>query len=479
LGKVVNFLLIPLYTQYLVPADYGVLAMLAILSMFFAPLATVGMTSAIFREFNLATTPQRRRVVLTTGLTSITLLSLALFALAQVFAVPLSTLLLGSASLAGIIRLSLTTQLLSTVAQVPMVVLRARRQVRQAALFNLVKLVVSASLTIWLVVGLQLGVVGVVVGELAAEALIAAILFSRTLRQYRVRPQLTMWRTMLRYGLPFLPHRLEVIATVTFSQYVLRHYLGMEELGIYNVAQRFATPLVFAVSSIQRAWVPFKFQVHAEGEEPEVFFRRTFSYYILMLSYLWLGVSIWGPELVRLMTPEEYHRAGMLLPVVALVACAQGLYFMLGTGIELTENTRALPLVGLGALLAVVITAVPAVLYAGAYGAALSTGLGWLVMATVIYFASQRQFKIHYDWGIVIGIAVAAGAGVAASALAQQAPLGWRLAVAALLTGAFPAVTLGLLLRSPSERRATLQLLRMLRRTKGEPEKQPPQSSQE
>src|SRR4051794_4564013 len=78
LGQVIGFLLLPLYTRYLTPKDQGVVAMMAIVTLLFGPLANLGMTNAIFRRFNLEKAPGERRRVLSSGLVSVLVSSLAL-----------------------------------------------------------------------------------------------------------------------------------------------------------------------------------------------------------------------------------------------------------------------------------------------------------------------------------------------------------------------------------------------------------------
>src|SRR5262249_38995936 len=71
IGQVVQFFLLPIYTYYLTPKEYGISAMLLIVTMLFGPLANLGMTNAIFRRFNQAPNDAAGRVVLGTGLCSV------------------------------------------------------------------------------------------------------------------------------------------------------------------------------------------------------------------------------------------------------------------------------------------------------------------------------------------------------------------------------------------------------------------------
>ena len=76
---------------------------------------------------------------------------------------------------------------------------------------------------------------------------------------------------MLSYGLPFVPHRLQAVALAQFSLYMVREMLGLGEAGLYQIATKFALPVGVIVNAVQEAWVPFKFQVHAQESEPTPF----------------------------------------------------------------------------------------------------------------------------------------------------------------------------------------------------------------
>ena len=206
-------------------------------------------------------------------------------------------------------------------------------------------MLVTILATVYFVVFCKLRVLGVVLGVLAGDSVLMITLIAATIRTYNLRLDHKIWRKMIAFGIPFTPHHLQAIGLAQFGQYMLYTMLGPGEAGIYSTAAKFAMPLTFTVNAIQSAWVPFKFQIHAEDPDPKAFFSSVVTYYFAALSYLWLGVSLWGPEMVRWLTPTQYHAAALFVPVVTLISVAIGGYFMMGTGLELGNDTRRAPLV--------------------------------------------------------------------------------------------------------------------------------------
>jgi len=261
------------------------------------------------------------------------------------------------------------------------------------------------------------------------------------------------FRKMLSYGLPLLPHRLQGVVMVSFGSYMVRQMLGLEQAGLYMMAIMLVTPLSMIVATIQVAWVPLKFQIHTEEDDPGAIFRSIVTYYIVGVSYLLVGIAVWAPEVLRVMTEASFHDASSLIPIVALIPAASGVYWMVGTGFEMSDSTKPLPLVSFFGLVTLVALAFLLVPTTGAHGAGIATVGGWLVMAVAIYHFAQKRFPVSYDWFVLISLGACACLAVAGSVLMQIAPLGWRLTFAIATSVIYPILALITLFRSRTERR--------------------------
>lgn len=464
IGQLVGFFLLPLYTRYLDPTDFGIVAMLTLFSTLYVPVANLGMTNAVFRRFNLSKNAEERSVVLFTGAVSVLVSTMLLGALCLVLAPQLTTLLLGAGGAAFLVQLTILTAILESLIAVPTVILRADRRVQTIAVASVSRLLLTICSTIVLVVYAELGVLGVVVGNLcgAIFGLIAFGFLAR--RSFRPKYSTETWWAMLKYGAPFVPHHVQMVGLVMVGQYLVRQMDGLASAGMFNIALKFAIPVAFIVNSIQKAWVPFKFQVHAEEQNSEEIFRTTISYYFVAVSYLWVGVSFWGPELLRLMTAPDFQDGANYVAMAALVSATRGFRFMITTGMEFRENMRALPVITFIGFLVVVIACYVLIPVLGPNGAALGTSLGWLVIALLGYFVARQSYHVKYDWQILGGSVLTASLLVAVGQCAQHNLAIWeRLGIAVLACIAYPCVALVLLLNSAEERTRVLEYLGRVR----------------
>ncbi len=469
LSQALALFLLPILSDYLTPEDFGLVAMLTVLTTLFVPLANLGMSNSIFRRFSTCRDDAERTNVLTIGLVSIVIASVSLCVLGMFWSGWLSSLLTGSPDYRRLVNWSLLSATFNSIGVVGIVVLRADRRVKSIAVLNIVKLLVSAAATLFFLFAEGMKAEGIILGTLAGDAVGMVASFGVTFRRFKLTiHDSSMIRPMLSYGLPFLPTQLQTLGLTLLGQYIIRAFLGLDAAGLYNVAFKLAVPLAFVVDSVHKAWVPYKFHIYAHDENPKYFFRTVVTYYSAGITYLWLGVCVWGPEALRLLTNPSFHAAAPLVPFIASIALARGIRFMVCTGMELGEDMRALPVASFLGLIATTIGCAVMIPLFGIPGAALATTLAWVVMAAVLFVVSQKVFPISYDWPVVSAMLVISCVLVAIDCAAQYA-LDWpaRVALATAFSLLYPVVALAILFRSATERARMTLLLSKIRALRG------------
>lgn len=406
LGQIISFLLLPLYTIYLTPEDYGVVGMLDFILLFFPVIAALGISNAIFRRYNLYEEEDLRIRVLSTGALFVLFTSFLLLLVAFSFSESITSILVDDVE-----KYNFLTQIVFvsgwflSMAGVFTVVLRAQRKVATLAKVRIAGLLITILCTIYLVVFEETGVWGVFIGGLIGNIVIfiaLLILCRRFIKPVFLKEEL---KFLLGYGLPLFPHHLIVIGTNFLGQYLIKTYIGLAETGLYNIALKFALPLTFIVGSIQSAWVPIKFQIHRE--EKDILkragtFRQLISTYILTILILFLGLAFFAPDILLWVTPSEFDNAAFLVPFVLLIPFTRGIYFMSSTGFEFTNNTKPLPLVSSTSILVLAIIGFSTVQYLGIYGIITAIVVSWITSACMIRYFAIKRFYVPINYLIII-----------------------------------------------------------------------------
>lgn len=403
LSKVIGFLLLPLYTTYLTPADYGVVSMLAFVYLFFVPMASMGVTNAIFRRYNLKKDVQQQQVALSTGSIFVLITSCLYLGLGWFLAEYITIELIEDISLVKLTKVTLLGSFFASIGMAFTVILRAKRKVIALSIARIIELTFTILLTIFLVVFLEWGVAGIVYSNAIGAALLSIIQTGLCKNDLKGLFSWIELKALLQYGLPYLPHRLLTQGINFLGIFMIKEFGGLASAGLYNVALKFAIPLTFIIGAIQNAWVPIKFQIHREQTEDvrRKTFRQIISTYFMLITFLFAGLVLFGPDLLRLMTQIEYHDAIYVLPFLLVITFGQGVYYMSGTGFEFTNDTKPIPLISLAGLITLGIVGFLASRSYGIYGVLSGMAMCWFVMAAIVRYFATKRFYIPINFQLL------------------------------------------------------------------------------
>ena len=462
--KLIGFLLIPLYTRHLEPSDYGILAMLMVMQASVEAFVLLGQKSAVFRRVGLAQSDDERSTALTMGLVLVTSSGITAFILGQIFARELCDFFVGEEHDVNLVRISLCISFLNVLSEIPRIALQANRRAKLAATLTAVQAFATMIMAVLFVVVFGLGVWGILWASVAALIPICITYLVTVGRIYGYRWDKTITGELVQYGLPFVPHRIQMMLFAMFGEYLVRNKLGLDEVGLYNMAKKFALPLAALVKAITSAWWGYKFHIFKNEKDPGEAISSVTTYTMAGLTYIWVGVSLWAPEVLFLFTPEKFHGAAPLIPALALYFLFTGLYQMLTSGIELGDNARPILLVGFTGLVVVVPTSLYTVSFAGASGVAWSLCVAQLALTFTGYKIAQSRFKIQYAWRLNFFVFLVGVLLVVVGRYYSYLDLVPRLTTIVALSFAFPVFVLIMLARSPSERAQISKMLNFVRK---------------
>jgi len=464
LQKLVGFLLIPLYTRYLEPSDYGILAMLMVMQASVEAFVLLGQKSSVFRRVGLANSDAEKATALTMGIFLVATSGITALILGQVFARELCDFFIGEEHDVNLVRITLGTSFMNVICEMPRIALQASRKAKLAATLTAIQAFATMILAVIFVVVFELGVWGIVWAAFAAmlPSCVAYLVIVAKIYGYRWDTLIT--RDLIQYGLPFVPHRLQMMLFAMFGEYLIRNKLGLDDVGIYNIAKKFSLPLAAIVKSLTSAWWGYKFHLFKKEKDPAEAISSMTTYTLAGLTYAWLGVSLWAPEVLFLFTPDKFHSAASLIPALALYFMLTGLYQMLTSGIELGDNAKPILLVGFTGLVVVVPLSIYTVDFAGAAGVAWSLCVAQAALTFTGYKIAQSRFKISYAWNLQASLFLFGVVIVITGRFYSTLDLVPRIGLITVLSIIFPVIVFMLLARSKSERERMSQVLKYFRK---------------
>lgn len=468
-GEILNrglaFLLLPIYTRFLAPEDYGALELFNAFSGVLFAFLLLGMPSALNKCFHRdCDTDEERDSVLSTSLL-VDLPALLLGgSLLLLFAEPVGEWIIGRQGMATLVRLVVSTAVVASLMAIILSSLRARERSTAFVLINLLQFAPAIALNILLVVRFDMGVEGVLWGNLisALIALPVGLWVAMKKDRWRFEPRLV--KPLLHFGVLLIPITLATWIIDLSDRYVLRIYTDLEQIAIYAVGYKIGMILNMAlVWPFQLAWPAVAFSISKRPGHQETYARTT-TYFALALCVGFLGLALVSRPGLPFLAGETYRGAAAVVPWVALAYLFNGLHFCVSPGIHVEGKTQFITLFsGLAACLNLGLNFL-LVPHFGVLGAAGSTTVTFLFLAVVTWHRSQKVHPVPHESARLLKLFVATVA-IGGLAIAFE-PADWVLGVlwhTSMATVGFLALLWLLRFFDDGERRMLAQLRRRLR----------------
>jgi O-antigen/teichoic acid export membrane protein len=425
-----GFLLIPVYTRVIPPAEYGLLELLSA----FLPIAvlcvTLGLSSAINKVYHRdCRTPEERQAVLGTALAGSLPLIMLVGGLLLALAAPVSRALMGSAEHADLFRIAVASSLCYAVLGMVLGGLRARERTFAYSAVTVTQFSLAVATNLVLVLAVRLGVKGVLLGNLVANVSALGLALVLTGAGGRVAFDRRLLRPLFAFGVAIIPAMLASWVMDVSDRYLLRLFRDLAEVAQYGVGYKFGMAVQLLVTwPFQLAWPAIAFGISRE-EGHERTYARVLTYLLLLLTLVVLVFVAASTSVLPTVIGRKYAPACGVVPVIAAAYALSALVYCVSPGIHVAGRTRALSLIGVGAAasnLALGLLLIPSL---GMTGAAWATVAAYgLALAGTVWLA-QRSHPVRYEGGRLVRILAAGGVAYGAMRLLSAHAAGAWLAV--------------------------------------------------
>ena len=406
LSKGITFLLVPIYTCILSPADYGIMELMITAVAILSSLTQGGMDSAqsyFFFKKEASSLDQKRLLI-----SSIVKLRLlwtgVVLVLAAVPAVWLTHSLQGRTFNANFVLVAVAGILTTQMADQATELFRLRFRPVPYVLVLACQTALASGFAVLLMVHFQTGVIGYFWGILFGSTVAAVLSWSAHRQYWHLKTDPQEWtRPLIRFGIPLIPVSLGLLLVTTLDRWFLLRWAGPAEVGKYAVCAKVAALLTFIATIFRQSWWPNAMQAIQQPDAAHLFrtIARLYAYVSISLVLL---LTAFAPVLIRVISPAPYWDAFPIIGVLAWQAVFFGFYLIASIGIWKSEKTHYTAWILAGSLCLNVLLLAWLVPAFGALGAATATAIVFLVWNGLTVYVSERLWPVRYNFGELLGL---------------------------------------------------------------------------
>ena len=405
--------LLPTYARALGPAAYGELDLALALAALLTALGVAGLDTALgiahFRD-----EPAARPALGITALALTALFSLLATAAGILLAISIVSRIAPETgtTAATVVVLAVAA---AAVLRVGQTMLRQSFRASAFLLVAIVQAVVTVGIGLTAVLVLRLGPAGAALGY-AGGWLLGAVACLALVKLHR--PADGTWRRdaarrLLRLGLPAAPAGLAIWTYALADRFIVAHYAGSVDLGLYAAVARVAAILGLFVAAGQLAWGPLAMSLHRHPAAGR-FYGGVLLVVSVAAALAILAAAAVAPIAVPLLLGDAYAEAAPVLWLLVAAMLANGAYYLVAIGLNISERTGDITRATWLAAFANIVLSLALIPRLGYPGAAAATLASFALATVAVYVAAQRAHRIAYPAWPIVGLWLVAIAGAAA-----------------------------------------------------------------
>lgn len=414
LNKSVGFLLLPLYTKYFPPGQIGLFTLIQSLSLVLGVIYMFGMETSFMKYFIDGKDDDARSVIYSSSLAFLTVTSLFLSAAVYFNAGNIALLLNFSETGESIFLIKILSVflLIDTVYRFPLLFFRAKLESKTYAYINFLTFIVNIVCNILFIVILKKGVESIFYSYIISVGVTFILGLVLTKKYLTLHISYQKIKEMLAFGSKFIFIGFFVLFIDVSDRYFLKYYFDESLVGIYSANYRLASVMSFLIASFKFSWTPYFLNLKSNPDNKRII-SSIFTNFVFAGSFLFLVFSVFTELLVKIpffgiefLNPDYWYGL-KIVPVILAAYFISGAYSTLNAAPFFTNNTRSILYITLGGVISNTVFNFILIPLFDITGAAVATLLTYFIMFVIIYFYSQKIYKIEYEWIKIIKLTLA------------------------------------------------------------------------
>jgi O-antigen/teichoic acid export membrane protein len=399
-NRFISFLLLPVFTSYLTPSDYGVISILGLMVFVLTPVFSLGFGTATGVCYFEGNNQTRKESTIWTAFI-ILLISVSILAvLGMTFVQQISWVLFQTSDHGYLVTISIISTCLSNLSIPFILYLQFEEKAKTFVTLTIITTLISIGLSVLMVVVLRKGVQGFVEGRLMGQAVSMIAYMIVVAPSLRFRFSWGIGRELLRLGIPMIPSFASLFILQQINKYILQWFSGLDAVGIYTIGNNFGFMLSLLVTGFTNAWYPYFMSFIDKQSEARVLFGRILTYYVIGFGMLSLLFYLFAKPVVIIMTQPSFFQAYKVVGLSATAQFLMGVFSILLPGVYFAKDVKKVSLIqAIAALLAIGLNLILIPMF-DLLGAAIALVLGFLAMVILqqIWNFKQKYLDIKYEW---------------------------------------------------------------------------------
>jgi len=402
LVKGIGFILLPIYTLFISPEQYGVINLATNFINVAIFIVGFSLYAAVLRFYiDYRDEPNKLRKFYGTLIIFILFSGVGFLVISLIFRNWLTTILFKGVPFFPIVLITIITVIFTSFHTIHQNIFRSMQRGKTLTKINLTVFSLQVTLNIIFISIFRLGAFGVVISTLMVEiGYTVFMLYSlkkNNLVIYTFDKKIL--KDALSYSIPLIPHNLSTYIATFASKIFINNNSTLAAVGLYSVATQFSGVIDLIQNSVNQAFMPWFF----ESMKLDCAQRRNdilnFTKFLLIIySILYMIIGLFSQDILQVITTSSYSDAWLVTPILVMAYSLKSIYyFYINLMFYYKEASRKIFIATIIGSISNIIIALLLIPYLGMFGAAISFLIAKIITVAIVVVLSKKYNDIGYS----------------------------------------------------------------------------------
>lgn len=406
LQKGILFLLLPIYTRYLSPDDFGTLVIISTISGFLSQIFLMSIHSAASRFHFCSTDDGYKKKLWGTCFLFVLVNSIFVTSIVVLFNEYFIVPFIKGIRFYPLMFISILTALFNAVY---LFYLHWLRTLQKGKLYS-INVISNFFIIVFLnLVGLiffNLGILSPILSSFIVSIIYFIFSVFCFIRYSCFNFDFCVIKKTIKYAFPLIPHSISGYWSSSIDRIILNSYMNTHAVGLYSVASQFSVIISEISSGINKAFSPWFFEriSNNKGNFYPVYIFAELS--VILVSLLAMIISLFSPEIISIMTSSNFSNAWIPIVFLCYGKVAQCLYFFFSQPL-FYFSPKLVFIVSLTSLMTNILLNVILIPLFGIVGTGLSFYFSYMILSILALYLSlikAPQIRFRYNRMFFISI---------------------------------------------------------------------------
>lgn len=396
LTKGISILLVPIYTRYLSPAEYGVIDLFVILTSIISLTIALEIHQAVVRFYQDTSSEEAKiQYVSTAFIFTVFVYSLYLI-VSFLFSDFFTIVILDDMKYQNIFLFASGAIATSGLFYFTSGQLKWQILPKQSIIVSVLHVIIVACVAVYLLVVEDMKLQSIFIGQICGNIIGIFISIYFTKKSYRFVFVYQKFKEMISFSYPLVFSGIAIFVAIYIDRIAIKELLGLEELGIYGLAYRFATVASLVMIGFGSSLSPLIYKHYKEEHTPKNI-AKLFNGFVVLALFVIASSILFSKEVVILMSTKEFYSASVLISPLVMAVFFSNMYIF-APGIAIEKKTKTIALIStISAIINTILnyTLIPIF---GLQGAAIATLLSSIAIFSLYVYIGNKYYQIPYGW---------------------------------------------------------------------------------